>query len=80
MVLLWKVRCLARLPKYPTKVQKQLKDAGEMLLRRVRSEVIPEVLEDIRQNHGILSRTYVLPTIVRTGDDEVYFTRVEIMQ
>jgi len=62
------------------KAQKQLKDADEMLLRQVIGEVIPEVLEDIRQNHGILSRTNVLPTIVRTRDDEVYCTREKIVQ
>ena len=62
------------------KAQKQLKDAGEVPLRRVRSEVIPEVLEDNRQNHGILSQTNILPTIIRTGNDEVYFTREEVVQ
>lgn len=62
------------------KAQKQLKDADEVPLRRVRSEVIPEVLEDNRQNHGILSQTNILPTIIRTGNDEVYFTREEVVQ
>jgi len=79
MVVLWKVRRLARLPKSPMQAQKQLKGLVRCF-ERVSEEVIPEVLENIRQNYEILSRTNVLPTIVRTGNDEVYFTREEIVQ